>query len=66
MTLVKRDTVDLLIGIGVLALGLGILLFTFSLALGVAQNPGEFFRSQMAQTNQQTKASSSATTAVSP
>ena len=56
MTLVKRDTVDLLIGIGVLALGLGILLFTFSLALGVAQNPGEFFRNQMAQTNQQTKA----------
>ncbi len=49
----KQDTVDLLIGIGVLALGLGILLFTFSLAYGVAQNPGAFFRDQMAQTNQQ-------------
>ncbi len=47
---------DLLLGIGVLALGLGILLFTFSLAYGVAQNPGEFFRSQMAQTNQQVQA----------
>lgn len=52
----KQDTVDLLLGIGVLALGIGILLFTFSLALGVAQNPGEFFRNQMAQTNQQVQA----------
>lgn len=51
----KQDTVDLLVGLGVLALGIGILLFTFSLALGVAQNPGEFFRTQMAQTNQQVK-----------
>ncbi len=56
MDLLKRDTVDLLIGLGVLALGIGILLFTFSLALGVAQSPGEFFRNQMAQTNQQVKA----------
>lgn len=51
----KRDTVDLLLGIGVLAVGIGILLFTFSLALGVAQNPGDFFRNQMAQTNAQVK-----------
>ncbi len=56
MNRVKQDTVDLLLGIGVLALGIGILLFTFSLALGVAQNPGEFFRNQMAQTNQQVQA----------
>ncbi len=56
VVLVKQDTVDLLVGLGVLALGVGILLFTFSLALGVAQNPGEFFRNQMAQTNQQVQA----------
>ncbi len=55
MSLLKRDLVDLLLGIGVLALGIGILLFTFSLALGIAQNPGDFFRNQMAQTTQQTK-----------
>ncbi len=55
MTLVKRETADLLTGLGVLALGLIVLLFTFSLALGVAQNPGTFFRNQMAQTNQQTQ-----------
>ncbi len=53
MALVKRDTTELLVGLGVLALGIGILLFTFSLALGIAQNPGDFFRNQMAQTNQQ-------------
>ncbi len=52
----KRETTDLLVGLGVLALGIVILLFTFSLALGVAQNPGAFFRDQMAQTNQQVKA----------
>lgn len=53
MVLLKRDLVDLLLGIGVLALGLGILLFTFSQALAIAQNPGDFFRDQMAQTGQQ-------------
>lgn len=54
----KRDLTELLIGLGVLALGIAILLFTFSLALGIAQNPGEFFRNQMAQTNQQVQAPS--------
>lgn len=38
-----------------LALGILLLLFTFSLALGVAQNPGEFFRNQMAQTSAQSQ-----------
>ncbi len=52
----KRETTELLLGLGVLALGILLLLFTFSLALGVAQNPGEFFRNQMAQTSTQTQA----------
>ena len=52
----KRETTELLLGIGVLALGLVILLFTFFLALGIAQSPGGFFRNQMAQTSSQAKA----------
>ncbi len=56
MALVKRETTEMLLGLGVLALGILLLLFTFSLALGIAQNPGEFFRNQMAQTSTQTQA----------
>ncbi|MGI0149851.1 MAG: PKD domain-containing protein [Thermoplasmata archaeon] len=45
----KREHVELLMGIGVLALGLGLLLFTFSHALTIATAPGDFFRSQFPQ-----------------
>lgn len=55
MVLLKRDLTELLLGIGVLALGLVILLFTFSQAFALAQNPGDFFRNQMAQVSPQTK-----------
>lgn len=51
----KRETTEILLGIGVLALGLAILLFTFSQAFAIAQDPGGFFRDQMAQTASQTK-----------
>jgi len=44
---VKRDLIELLLGIGVLALGLVILLFTFSQAFALAQNPGPFLQSQL-------------------
>jgi len=43
----KRDLIELLMGVGVLALGIGVLLFTFSQALGLAQNPGDFLRAQV-------------------
>lgn len=43
----KRDLFELLMGIGVLALGLVVLLFTFSQALALAQNPGDFLRNQV-------------------
>lgn len=49
MAFLKRDHVELLMGIGVLALGLGLLLFTFSHALTIASAPGDFFRSQFPQ-----------------
>ncbi len=49
MALLKRDHLELLMGIGVLALGLGLLLFTFSHALTIASAPGDFFRSQFPQ-----------------
>lgn len=52
MVLLKRDLLELLLGIGVLALGLVILLFTFSQALSLAQNPGTFFQSQLPQSQQ--------------
>ena len=49
MAFLKRDHVELLMGLGVLALGLGLLLFTFSHALAIATDPGDFFRSQVPQ-----------------
>jgi hypothetical protein len=49
MAFLKRDHVELLMGIGVLAVGLGLLLFTFSHALAIASAPGDFFRSQFPQ-----------------
>ena len=49
MAFLRREHVELLMGIGVLALGLGLLLFTFSHALTIATAPGDFFRSQFPQ-----------------
>lgn len=49
MAFPKRDQMDLLIGIGVLALGLGLLVFAFSHALTLAASPGDFLRSQVPQ-----------------
>jgi len=48
----KRDLFELLLGIGVLALGLVVILFTFSRALAIAENPGEFMRIQFPQSQQ--------------
>ncbi len=48
----KRDLFELLLGIGVLALGLIIILFTFTQALAIAQNPGEFFQNQLSYSEQ--------------
>lgn len=44
---VKRDTSDLLLGLGVLILGIGLLLFTFASAFALAANPGPFLQSQI-------------------
>ncbi len=49
MAFLKRDHLDLLLGIGVLALGLSLLVFTFSHALALAGSPGDFLRTQMPQ-----------------
>lgn len=49
MALLKRDHVEMLLGLAVLALGIGLLLFTFSHALAIASAPGDFFRSQVPQ-----------------
>jgi PKD domain len=53
--LVKRDTFELLLGIGVLALGIGLLLFTFMNALALAANPGPFLLNQIPGQSQQTQ-----------
>jgi hypothetical protein len=47
MAFLRRDHVEMLLGLAVLALGLGLLLFTFSHALAIASAPGDFFRSQV-------------------
>jgi hypothetical protein len=49
MALLKRDHVEMLLGLAVLTLGIGLLLFTFSHALAIASAPGDFFRSQVPQ-----------------
>ncbi|MGQ0797803.1 MAG: PKD domain-containing protein [Methanobacteriota archaeon] len=43
----KRDLLELLLGIGVLALGLAVVLFTFAQALALAQDPGGFLQGQL-------------------
>ncbi len=53
-TRMKRDLVELLLGLGVLALGLILLIFTFSQALALAQNPGNFLQNQMPTSTQGT------------
>lgn len=52
MSSLKRDTLDLLLGIGVLAVGLVLLLFTFTQAYALAQSPGTFIRSQVPSSQQ--------------
>lgn len=49
MAFLRRDHVEMLLGLAVLALGIGLLLFTFSHALAIASAPGDFFRSQVPQ-----------------
>jgi len=49
MALLRRDHVEMLLGLAVLALGIGLLIFTFSHALAIATAPGDFFRSQVPQ-----------------
>jgi PKD domain-containing protein len=59
---VKRETFDLLLGLGVMALGIGLLLFTFGNALALAANPGQFIRSQVPSTQQQVQGPSASFT----
>jgi hypothetical protein len=58
----KRDTSELLLGIGVLALGIGLLLFVFMSALTLAANPGPFILSQIPGQSQQTQGPSASFT----
>ncbi|HEY7588903.1 MAG TPA: PKD domain-containing protein [Thermoplasmata archaeon] len=53
MVLLKRDTMELILGLGVLALGIGILLFSFSQAFALATHPGSFLQDQMPDTQAQ-------------
>lgn len=55
MTLMKRDTSELLLGLGVLALGIGLLLFVFASAFALAANPGPFLSNQIPGQSQQTQ-----------
>lgn len=43
----KRETVDLALGLAVLVLGIALLLFTFANALALAANPGAFIADQL-------------------
>lgn len=56
----KRDTSELLLGLGVLALGIGLLLFVFVSALTLAASPGSFLQSQLPNQTQQTQGPSAA------
>ncbi len=58
----KRETFDLVLGLGVLALGIALLLFTFVSALALVANPGAFITSQLPGQQQQTQAPSAAFT----
>jgi PKD domain len=57
----KRDHLELLLGVVVLLVGLGLLGFTFTQALEIARAPGDFFRSQWPQTEAPRRPSASFT-----
>ena len=58
----KRDTSELLLGLGVLILGIGLLLFTFASAFALAANPGPFLQNQIPSTQQTTQGPSASFT----
>lgn len=43
----RRETMGMLLGLGVLALGIGVQLFTFSIASGIVANPRAYIESQI-------------------